>query len=277
MPEPGLYRGVPFADYLQWPTASKSSLWLMHEKSPAHVMWAMKNPKPATQAMRIGSATHHAVLEPDIFGERYVRGPEGSRATKAVKEAEAAILAERPDAQILKPVEYDLCISLRDAVHAHPKAHRLIDGEAEASATWVDEETGVRCKGRIDMISDKTPTIVDLKTTRDASPRRFPRDFYNLGYHVQAAFYLEGAMRVGVDATHFVIVAVEKDPPFGVALYDVSTEALLAGAEEARRLLRQWAKCEQAGSWPAYSDRVEQLNLPTWATREIEARTDMEG
>ena len=45
--QPGMYPGVPFKEYLQWPALSQSRL-KGFEKSPMHGKYAMDHPQEAT-------------------------------------------------------------------------------------------------------------------------------------------------------------------------------------------------------------------------------------
>jgi hypothetical protein len=80
-------------------------------------------------------------------------------------------------------------------IEAHPQLKKAFTGGApEVSVFWVDAETGVPCKCRLDYI--KPRAIVDLKSFE---PRGLPLDkaiaravaLYK--YNIQAAFYLRGA------------------------------------------------------------------------------------
>lgn len=270
-PAPGLYADVPMDVYHTWAAANSSSLKRIASHSPAHVRWDLDHQGEPTEAQRVGSATHECVLQPDLFARNCVRGIEGDGRTKAVREARENLAREHPGAHVLAPAEYDLCVSLRDAVASHRVASRLLQGQPEQSGVWVDPETGVLCKGRFDLLSDKTPTVVDLKTARDASREAFERAIWTYGYHLQAAHYLSGANELGYVAQHFAFVAIEKVPPFCVAVYDLEPAVLAAAAEALRPLYETWARCERDGIWPGYSERVESIGIPEWAFRRMEA------
>ena len=270
---PGLYDGIPMSEYLRIPGASNGLLRTLRDKSPMHARYKMTHPDEPTEAMRIGGATHTAVLEPDEWERRYVRGVDLDLRTKAGKEAQAELEAGNPHAEILKPEAYDLALTLREVVLAHPRARRLVEGKAERTMIWDDPETGVRCRGRADLWSDVAPVIVDLKTTRDAAREAFQRDIYTFGYYLQAVHYLNAASALGETRDHFVFIAIEKTPPYGVAVYDLDDDALMAGAEELRSLLMRWKQCEESGEWPGYDTRVTPISIPTWALRQVEGRT----
>lgn len=275
-PEPGLYADVPMLTYHGWEGASQSRLKVIRDKSPAHLRWQMDHPEEPTGPQRIGAAVHTAVLEPHLFAETYARGPEGNKTLKAVKAAWAALEAEDPSKVILKPAEWDLCMALRRKIEGHRIAARLLDGQPERSAIWEDEDTGAMCRGRFDLISDRAPVIVDLKTTRDASRKSFGRDLFQFGYYLQAAHYLAGAKALDIDAQQFVIVAIEKEPPHEVAIYDVDAGLIELARDELKPLLAVYAACERSGIWPGYAPKVQTIDIPMWAWREVEDRLGVE-
>lgn len=272
--KPGLYSGIPAAEYHALPGVSQSMLKVLRDQSPAHLRWKMDNPEPPTAAQVLGAAIHDCVLLPDEFDDAWIRGIEGDGRTKAVKEAREALAAEHPDATVLKPDDYDTCIAVRDSIAAHPKARQLLMGDAEQSALWMDEPTGLLCRGRYDLLGHKTGTIVDLKTTLSAAREPFSRSIYSYGYYIQAAHYLAGATALGLPFDRFAFVAVEKSPPYAVALYELAMPAIEDGKRELAVLLDLYADCERNGEWPAYSPHVEVIDLPRYAPAQISDRLE---
>lgn len=271
--EPGLYPGVDALVYHSWPGASQSRLKVLRDRSPAHVRWQMDCPSPPTPAMRLGAAIHTAVLEPDDFPALYVRGIKGDGRTKAVQAAREALALECPEAEVLSPHDYDTCLAVRDSVARHPLARVLLGGAHESSAVWMDE-AGPLCRGRFDCVTS-LGAITDLKTTVDASPFRFPRTVYDYGYHIQAAMYLRGAKRLGLDVDSFGIVAVEKEPPCAVACYQLNAACIADGERELVPLLERWHECVTSGLWPSYAEDVVVIDLPGYAPHQITERLDV--
>jgi exodeoxyribonuclease VIII len=270
--EPGLFPGVDALIYHRWPGASQSRLKVLRDKSPAHLRYQMDHPPEPTEAMIVGAAVHTCVLESDLFPGLYLRAIPGDGRTTAIKEARKAQAESHPGAIILKPDDFDTCLAIREAVAAHPNTRHLLEGERECSAVWRDSATGVLCRGRFDDVARSIGALTDLKTTADASPHRFPMAIYNFGYHIQAAHYLRGAKALGIDADSFGIVAVEKEPPYAVAVYQLTGAAIYDGERELDPLLERWAECEATGRWPGYDEAVVQIDLPTWAPMQITQR-----
>jgi hypothetical protein len=271
--DPGLYAGVPMAEYHTWPGFSQSRAKVLRDRSPLHLRWELDHPSQPTPAQRLGAAVHTAVLQPELFPSHYCQEPDGSRRTNAYRDEKAAL--EENGFTVLTADEWQTCHSMRKAIAEHRIASRLLEGDPERSAVWDDPDAGVRCKGRFDLISSRTPSIVDFKTARDASPAEFARAAFNFGYYMQAAHYLQGAQECGLDAQHFVFVVIEKEPPFAVAVYDAEPTLLTAGAEELRPLMLLWKKCEDRQEWPGYAERAVPLLLEPWQYRKIDERVEV--
>jgi hypothetical protein len=258
---------VPSAVYHALPFCSASRLNVLRDKSPAHLRWKLDHPEEQTDAMRVGEATHYAVLQPELFEERYVLF-EGEMRSKEQKDRWAEIHDAGQVA--LRESEWEMVLGIRDAVAAHPKASRLIDGQAEMTLVW--EEEGLTCMARLDLLSSVTPTIVDLKTAKDASLDGFRKAVWNRGYHIQAAHYMAGARALGIEVEHFVDIAAEKKPPYGIAVYRLMEDVIGSGVLEREKLMDQWARCQRDDSWPSYPDRVTPLTFPTWMHNEVDRR-----
>lgn len=265
-PPVGVYENIPFEDYLAWDAASSSQLKAL-VRSPAHLKAYRAKPDEDTTALRIGRAAHCATLEPDRFPEQYARLPEGDGRTKVVKDAKEAI--EALGRTGLSGKEFECALSIAATLHAHPSAGPLLsgNGRSELSLVWRDEETGVLCKARHDRHSAVFAggTIVDLKTTVDASLRSFERAIFLFGYHRQGAFYLRGSRALCLPVEHYVLVAVEKEEPFACAVYRLSEAALDAGEQEVVALLKQYRRCTESHVWPGYPTEVRDIALPDWA------------
>jgi exodeoxyribonuclease VIII len=255
------------AEYHRHPAVGKSHLDAI-ARSPLHY-WARYidpsrvEPEP-TAAMQLGTAFHTRILEPELFAKEYALAPAADRRTKDGKAAWADAAAN--GATLLSAADWDMLLGMDGSVRRHVGASRLLAraGAAETTHMWVDADTGIECKCRPDYLTDDG-WVIDLKTTEDASPRGFAKSVATFRYHVQAAWYLDGVRATGHDPKGFVFIAVEKKPPYAVAVYSLDYEALGAGASEARRCLQRIAECRESDSWPGYDDAVQLLSLPAWA------------
>jgi len=250
------------------PAVSASHLKAVMQ-SPYHYWSRYINPdrKPVepTAAMKLGSLAHCAILEPDELLQRY--GVCAARNTKAGKEQAERMAAEGIEA--VTSTDMALALGMSAAVRNHSAAAALLQqGKAEQSFWWNDTATGMRCKCRPDWY--QRDTVVDIKTTTDASPQAFARSVATFAYHVQAAHYLAGLH----GAERFVFVAVEKTYPHAVAVYELDADALALGRTTRDNALDVIAGCKAANAWPGYGDTtIQTISLPKWATNPIQTET----
>jgi len=208
-----------------------------------------------TAAMKLGSLTHCAVLEPDELANRYGIAPD--RRTNAGKAVAAEM--EAGGIEAVTAPEMEQAMAMAASVRSHQAAAALLrDGKAEQSFWWDDIQTGLRCKCRPDWYNGTI--IVDLKTTTDASPKGFAKSVAQWRYHVQQNHYLAGTF-----AERFVFFAVEKTYPYAVGVYELDETAALHGEAERRNNLQTIADCRAIAEWPGYGNTIQPLSLPNWA------------
>lgn len=285
IPAIGIHENVTEDVYhRQWDAVSNSRLTILHDRTPAHLREAIDHPPADTAATIMGRAIHSAILTPGEFAG-YIRGPEHARRSNKDKDAWAALEAQHGVDRVLKPVMYDHVIGVWNAVHHGPSGSALMalltgpGHRSELSIVWTDEATGLLCKARLDHISPDIVTpegsgaIIDVKSTEDASIEAFMVSIYKYGYHRQAATYLDGAFANGIEATHYVWIAVEKKPPYAIGIYRADSGVLAAGKASVERLLKRYAKCVERDEWPAYPAEVIDIGLPPWALKRIEDET----
>lgn len=269
MLEPGIHPHVPAADYhkRELGVVSKSALDRVR-RSPAHYRaWIDgRLPDDDTPALRFGRAFHMALLEPERFATTYTELPRFDMRTKAGKEGRAAWDAEHADAE---PIRFDDLMTITnmvEAVRAHPLARQMVrDGESELTLSWSDPDTGLPCKSRLDFYVRDLAMIVDAKSTDDATWDEFRRDVAKYGYHRQDALYRAAALALDLPVQHFVLLAVEKSPPYAVATYTLDAEGVGKGYGSVRRDIDTLAECMKTGKFPGYPETIQQLDVPFWA------------
>lgn len=271
----GFHPDLPFASYLALDRLSPSRAKLL-SKSPAHDRYNRDHPPTETPALRVGKATHALALEGRAAYEAaFAVEPKADGRTKEGKAIKAAFAESAEGKTIVTASEAELIESMATGILSHPLAPALIEGGTpELSMIWDDPETGAPCKGRLDLARLEAGAILDLKTTLDASPAAFARSVISFGYATQAAAYLSGAAALGADVTDFIIVAVEKVPPFAVGIYRLPDAALELGRRRWAEACALYVACLVSGSWPGYPDTITELALPNWAMSELYENTD---
>jgi len=264
-PKPGIYNGVPFDEYEQWEAVNNSILWTLKTHSPLHAKTYMDSPPEPTEAFIIGRALHTLVLEPRKFNKFYAVTPVCDRRTKDGKAIYKAFQDNLNGQEILTKDQFEMIDVMADSIKRQI-IHRLIErGEAEVCIVWIDKKTGLICKARIDYVHRKRSILIDLKSTRDASPNDFSKSIYNYGYYQQSAFYSDGWSVLTGDPTAFVFLPVEKKPPYEPAAYEMREQVIYAGRQSYRQALDTFAECKKKDEWPGYANEVVMLSLPQWA------------
>lgn len=264
--KPGIYDNIGNEDYhalIKKNVISKTGLDKIR-KSPAHFKEWTKNPPEPTPAMVIGQRCHTAILESHDFLRNLVLQPEINKRTKAGKEEWEAFQKANEGKIIVKKDEFDQIQGIVNAVYSHPIASEILrDGKAEQSIIWEDEETGIACRCRPDYLRNDD-VFVDVKTTVDASFREFQRSVAKFRYHVQSAFYMDG-INQHRDVKNFILIAVEKTPPFGIGIYHLDLGTVEEGRKQYREDLTTYAECLKTNKWPGYAAEIQTMGLPAWA------------
>lgn len=169
--------------------------------------------KPPTAAMKLGTAVHRALLDdagieviPQELLTKTLRRPSGEKAKAELEAFEA-----RHSQVVWVTTEDSPLHRMVWSVRTHPIAGPMIEDPAaikERSIWWVDDETGLLCKARIDWWLDGR--LIDLKTTK--APRPEQRDFaaeiaaYEL--HRQLLWYADAATQIGMHVRAVGFIAV---------------------------------------------------------------------
>ncbi|MBQ6232119.1 MAG: PD-(D/E)XK nuclease-like domain-containing protein [Clostridia bacterium] len=253
------------AEYRAAHGINKSTLWEIR-KSPAHYQYALNNPSEDTPSLRLGRAVHAAILTPEIFKASYVEAPDVDVRTKGGKELYKNWLRDQDeDAVILSRSEMQQIRGMLHAFRMDKTAKSLISNTSREEALfWMDKETGLPCKCRVDAFS--AAAVIDLKTTTDCSTRAFQRDAISYGYHVQAAHYLDGIEAVTGNRPDWYFIAIEKKPPYAVHVFKASEQFLELGAYTRWQLMDKLKHCIDTDDWPGY--QTDELDVPAWAIDE---------
>lgn len=156
------------------------------------------------------------------------------------------------------------------AVRRHPLASALLsEGTPEQTLYWVDAETGVACRARIDMARDDV--LVDLKTVSAGFARvgAFGRRCAQFDYPMQAATYVEGWHAITGRTLPLVFIAVETEPPYLVIVGYPPAWAIDAGRDRWHAALAEFARRESDDDWPTsdYPDTFVEFDVPAYYGR----------
>ena len=139
-------------------------------------------------------------------------------------------------------------------------------GESELSVRW-EMPGGVKVQSRFDWISPEIATIIDLKSTTDASPDKLQRKILDMGYDIQESLYTQAANIVWHELAgrwKFLFVFFEIEPPYSVSVVSLDSAFQWIGEQKVNRAAEKWLDGLNNGNWPGYGRFT--LDAPKWAT-----------
>lgn len=232
--------------------------------SPARFAWERDHGRPPKDAYDLGTLVHALVLRSRDDRIRVVdaRDWKTKRAQEARDEARAAGMVPVLRSQLLDASR------VARAVRRHPLAGAMFrGGRAEVSLYWIDDETGVTCRGRIDYVHPGG--LVDLKTTTYGRGDLdvFGRSAASYDYPMQAAVYSDGWEALTGVRLPFVTVVVEVDPPYMITVGQYDDDDLDAGRARWRTALSVYAERESSGVWDDPLTDIPTIPIPAWYAR----------
>lgn len=253
---------VPEYDAL--PRIRSTGLKTIINKSPKHYRHEEMNKKPPNAGMMLGTATHAALVEPDVYQRDVVVSPLKSKKSDAW---EAFVLRHPGKLPIIEKDAEVIDNVVRETL-SDPYASRFLVGQPEMSILWTDPITGIECKARADLLDEsnpKNPIIAGFKTTRELGPV-FDRQIDSFLYQLSWAFYRWGYYCVRGVWPNMIEIVSETQPPFDVAVYSIGEEAIEAGTILYQQALSMIAECRSTGRWPGFGGKgVIPLKLKPWA------------
>lgn len=254
---------IPEEAYHQSCDGASSSALKVMLRSPAHYKAYLSGADSDSAARMFGRALHCQLLERQLFLSKFAVWDGGRRAGRAYE----SFVQSHPGKTILTEEEHtrtlEAALQLRncadfplglwlDGVAAAGNQPAIAAARCEFSVFWTDEETGVKCKARIDAHARfPSPLAIDVKSTDDVRPTQFYRQFMKLDYDLQAAHYSAALKAFYGEDFPFLFAAVETHEPHAARIFGMDADLLANGEAKRRYALRELAKCEAANHWPA--------------------------
>lgn len=254
---------------------SSSALKVLSESSPAsfHYQYIKSWPESSdSAALRLGSAVHALVLEPEHFSRDFAcMDFEPNRRSNAGKAQIEEFERANEGKLIISSEESNTAMAMANSVIGNKKiAPYLEDLHKEASVFWTCPYSGIKFRCRPDGFNDKH--IIELKTTRVNGPKPFIKEIRERNYDLSLHHYAEG-LRVELMLDHIekYFIVVRNEWPF---------ESWIRRADIAMQELghAKWmdavTKLETGlvhGLWPGWddeSDDVMEIGPALWELKE---------
>ena len=227
-------------------------------------------PEQDTDAMIFGRVCHCLLLEPDNFNETFEVVDFGkSRNNKKYEE-----MAQATEKTLITPDEYKRAKLMIKSVQEHRLASTILDGAtAELPFTWVDQETHLLCKAKLDAVkrTKNGIVVIDYKTSSDIDGLlNWPQ---KLQYPLQAEFYARAVeQKYGQRPCEFVFIIQSSKPGeediVCVANVDyesqeVAKDVVSHHMVEINDKLNRWNETADKNIWAAYPERCE-MRYSNW-------------
>jgi len=262
-------------EYFKIPAISASQL-KQYDKG-AYYFWKSspfnpeKKPEEESNALVFGKLCHCLLLEPQLFDQEYLVADFGKLRTN---KKYFDIKAENPGKIIITPEELTHARTMIEQVHNHKLASTILNGAtAEMPFTWIDKETGLQCKAKLDAIKRTKAGIVviDYKTSSDIySVLNWPQ---KLQYPLQSDFYCRAVEeKYGEKPIEFVFIiqSNKEDEEDIVCVANVEYESQEVAKSivthhmyEIRDKLMLWEQTHDKNIWAAFPERVE-MKYSNW-------------
>ena len=115
---------------------------------------------------------------------------------------------ENPGRILIRPNERAEAARLIEIARANPEFAKMLGTFGYCEAGLVSDVNGIRFRSWVDKLTKKA--VVDLKTTRAASPAEFLEGVVKYGYDAQAALYLDQCEALGFGQLGFVWAVISK-------------------------------------------------------------------
>jgi len=223
-------------------TEDMNASWL----SDIYTWRRMRFPQSITKksvALLTGTAFHLAVLQPELFRKRVHRfeGDLKSAKNKAAYAEKQELIKDQPEEFILRAADFDLALSMADAVNNDSEAQDILRDCVNEQAGYrklnLPHMEGMKPPGfaKIKLDARKRGFIIDLKSTTAKNMRELQSAVEDFHYDLKAKYYfkiangIEEVAKSGISYERFIWIFATKTIPSQCIVYEVSEGDLLIG------------------------------------------------
>jgi exodeoxyribonuclease VIII len=241
------YRSLPHLNASKFKAFYKSPMHFKHQEQPEE-----------SEEMRIGTAVHTLLLEPNNFHNTVAYAPLGLDRRKTEDKIRYNDFIEASAGKmVLKGESRAIVEGCVNAISNHPTAVQIMSKCDNEQVIVADLVEGVTCKGKLDLICVQSGILADIKTTgKSADHTSFSYAMQDSLYWLQAGFYALLAEAHYQKEFKFSFIVVEKEAPYGVAVHAMAPELLKQCKDKVRLLLTEYSHCKTHDAWRGLNDSV---------------------
>lgn len=229
-------------------------------KSPKNYIQYLNAKRDPSKEMIFGSAIHCLLLYPDLFEDQFAVAPDVDRRTKDGKATWERFVEESGGKQVISGEDLDEANQIVVSILGNQSIKDAIKKCDHFEKPWQEEIHELPFRGFFDAYCSEY--VIEFKTTSDASPQNFIRDFINRKYHIQAALYSQAS---GLPIKYIV---AETKAPYNFYMADVSQDVINYGWNELLKLSELFHQCMTLNAWDkGYEFMVDGpmvIELPSW-------------
>lgn len=252
-------------------------------QSPAHFKASLEQPNEETENLILGTAIHTALLEPELFEEKYVCWkdhmkpiPEKDYRTKENNDAKKAFYANAKE-KGFEPISeslFEIIQGVKKSLFANPNFIALFKNSGFFERSIFFEDNGIKIKSRPDYYPQSCKFVLDIKTTKCAEKNSFMKSCLQYGYMVQAVIQTKAIeLATGIKPHSYIYIAIEKTYPYCHSLFIVDDEYMKKGERDYLELLNRLRKCLDTNTFDGYdqflpkeNNGFQTLSLPHWVS-----------
>jgi hypothetical protein len=226
---------------------SASGLKMIAKKSVAHYLNGTEVKE--SDAMRLGTAVHARISEPDVYYGEVRELPDFKLTTKAGREERDSFLEENQGKTVIRNGEAQIVEAIFQNYQHHPLAPKLVHN-SKIEYSHYGKIQGIDIRTRPDGYNLNNRVIWDIKTCQDNSPKAFKSDIYKYKYHVQVAFNCEALKAItglNFNAKDFRFLAFETNYPFSCEVYALPEDLIELGYKEMKKAWDEWKLYKETG------------------------------
>lgn len=312
-PTPGLYCGLNYTLYHNAQGVNWSTLRFVGQNLGKYRFFR-DHPEelPDSDDLSFGRCFHTAVNEPMRFADEYVIQPPTyeTEVTKGRKPNKTVEIIEKPwsnnanicrdwikeqrakGKQVVTASARKKALAMAASIRNLPDARAIMEGGyPEVSIFWIDPQTEVLCKGRLDWFKEwRVGDVKKVARMGGAQWEKFAKHVQVYSLHCQAAMYMDGlsilrdlAGEPAPEVPLFTWLVVEDQKPHDAAIYDLydhpesySRPWLQAGRKIWHSHLQEVAHAMKVDEWPPYNPGADgiteayELVPPDWVRLDTE-------
>lgn len=276
--EQGIHDDIPMDAYIAdpcvQPSVSTGVIVDIIQRSPKHA--ARRHPRlggvvtASTPKMDMGSACHELLCGGDreivpVDAANYRTDAAKAVRDKARADGNVPILSGQVEAmeKMWSKAQAALCSILDIQDYG--------DALYENTLLWQDEG-GVWCRSRPDILTAGATVSIDYKTTGNAAPESWVKKVLFKRADAQAGLVLRGLRAIeGITGEHYWLVQ-ETEAPYECSVVEMTPELEEYADKMCAAAIRVWGRHVESKKFPAYSSKPFRVEVPAWRTFELETR-----